>query len=246
MFNRRFEDAVRHRLINIQAAEARAAKQGAPAVQAPAYGQDDVAAFVDLQNLHYFLKENCRLPATQVHVPNLLRDWSRAHDLPLRELHIFTGIHDRRREPQRHDAMANRVRWLERMGCIVVTLPLSYYTQKGTNEVRAQEKGIDVRIGSEILRAVNGGLRRALVITQDKDISQAVKVASEMALERGSEFKAFSMTLVGTDWEHNGKCGMYGVAFTEKLPIDIDFIQGYVREERPRSEVPASGVAAEA
>ena len=237
MFNRKFNDAVRHRVINIQSAEARAAKLNAPSSIALAYAPEDVIAFVDLQNLHYFLKENCRVSATQVHIPNLIKDFSRAHDLPLKELRIFTGIHDRRREPQRHDAMALRVKWLERCGAIVTTLPLSYYLQKGTGETRAQEKGIDVRIGSEILRAVNSGLRRAVVVTQDKDISQAIKVAAEMASERGFEFKAYSMTLEGAEWEHSGKCGMYGVAFTEKLPIDVDFVQGYVRAdtERPRT-----------
>lgn len=234
MFNRRFIDAVRHRLINIQAEEARAARlaHGATPSAACRYQPSDVAAFVDLQNLHYFLKENCRVAATQVHIPNLLRDFAAGAGLPLRELRIYTGIHDPKREPQRHDAMANRVRWLERCGAMVTALPLSYYTQKGTGEVRAQEKGIDVLIGSEILRAVNGGLRRALVVTQDKDLSQAIKVAAEMAAERGSEFKAYSMSLRGAEWEHNGKCGMHGVAFTDKLPVDVEFVQRYVRAER--------------
>ena len=243
MFNRKFNDAVRHRVINIQAAEARAAKLNAPAANVPTYGPTDVIAFVDLQNLHYFLKENCRVSATQVHIPNLISDFSRAHDLPLKELRIFTGIHDRKREPQRHDAMALRVKWLQRCGAIVTTLPLSYYLQKGTGETRAQEKGIDVRIGSEILRAVNSGLRRAVVITQDKDISQAIKVAAEMAMERGFEFKAYSMTLEDAEWEHSGKCGMYGVAFTEKLPIDVDFVMGYVRAERPRDDAAMASAA---
>jgi len=239
MINRHFNDAVRHRLINIQAAESRTARNTKAQVpQSDFYHPDDVIAFVDLQNLHYFLKENCRVSATQVHIPNLLRDFSRANGMPLRDLCIFTGIHDIRREPHRHEAMANRIRWLEHCGAKVTTLPLSYYVQRD-GETKAQEKGIDVRIGSEVIRAVNNGLHRALVITQDKDISQAIKVAAEMAVERGFDFKAYSLVLEHTEWEHNGKCGIYGVAFTEKLPITVDFVRNYVRDDRSHPELPS-------
>jgi len=231
MQNRRFNDAVRHHLINIQAKEAMATK-GSPnshSNDANIYQPDDVAAFVDLQNLHFFLKESCRVAATQIHIPNLLRDFAAIHNMQLRDLVIVTGIHGYQQDAHRHEAMRSRVRWLEHCGAKVTTLPLTYRRNRETGETYAVEKGIDVRIGSEILRAVHGGLRRALVITQDKDISQAIKVASEMAEDRGSSFHAYSMELHGMDWENNGKCGTHGIAFTEKLPIDVAFVRRYER-----------------
>lgn len=229
VFNRRFLDAVRQRLINLQAA----GPAGASADNRPrTFAHDDVVAFVDLQNLHYFLKENARVPATQVHIPDLLREFAASHGLRIRDINVFTGIHDARREPQRHEAMANRVRWLERNGVRVTTLPLSYYTCKTTGQVRAQEKGVDVLIGAELLRAVTAGLRRAIVVTQDKDLAQAIRVAREMAEEVGDSFEAYSMELHGTEWEPNGKCGMHGVAHTQRLPIDVKFIERFVREDR--------------
>jgi hypothetical protein len=162
----------------------------------------------------------------------LLHAFAAEHGMTLKEMRIFTGIHDRRREPAKHDGMAARVRWMERNGALVTTLPLSYYQIPDTDQFRVEEKGIDVRIGSEIQRAVAYGLRRALVVTQDKDISQAVKVAGEMAADAGSDFTAFSMTLEGTRWEHNRKCGMHGIMFTDKLPITVDFCSRFVRAER--------------
>jgi uncharacterized LabA/DUF88 family protein len=243
MFNRRFMDLVRTQLIRVlaqQAREAKAAGQAPLEPVAPAlrYKPSDVIAFVDLQNLHYFLKENCRVPATQVHIPDLLRAFGALHGMPLTELHIFTGIHDPRREPQRHESMSKRLRWLSRCGAKVTALPLSYYTDRETQVVRAQEKGVDVRIASEILRAVNDGLRQAIVISQDKDIAQAVLVAGEMAAERGRSFKAFTPELAGAEWEHNGKCGMHGLQGTTRLPMSVELARRFVRPERPRGSDP--------
>lgn len=222
MFNRRFHDAVQHSLINIQASENRAL----PA----SYGPQDAVAFVDMQNFHYFLKDGCRVSATQVHLVNLLRDFGKLHGMPLTEMHFVTGIHSQAQEPQRYDAMMKRIRWLEKQGAHVILIPLVYRKERGTNTLIAHEKGIDVRLGSEIIRAVNQGLQKILVVTQDRDISQAVKVANEIARERGNELKAYSMVLTGAAWEPNGKSGVNGIDFTQKLPIDASFVKKYERE----------------
>ncbi len=250
MFNRRFMDLVRTQLIRVlaqQAREARAGGQAAvpsplmePVAHALRYTPSDVIAFVDLQNLHYFLKENCRVAATQVHIPDLLRAFGAQHGMPLTDIHVFTGIHDPRREPHRHESMSKRLRWLNRCGAKVTVLPLSYYTDRETQVVRAQEKGVDVRIASEILRAVNDGLRQAIVISQDKDIAQAILVAGEMAAERGRSFQAFTPELAGADWEFNGKCGMHGLQGTTRLPMSVELVRRFVRPDRQRGADPVS------
>lgn len=238
MFNHRFTDLVRSQLIRVLAQRAREAKapaglgRSAPTLR---YAENEVAAFVDLQNFHYFLKENCRVPATQVHMPNLLRAFAAEHGMALKELHFFTGIHDQRRQPHLHDALAKRLRWLEKCGAKVTALPLSYYTHPETREVRAQEKGVDVRMASEILRAVNDGLCHAIVVSQDKDIVQSIIVAGEMAQERGRKFFPYTPELADADWEHNGKCGLHGLSGTTKLSMSVHLVRRYVRDERPRA-----------
>lgn len=247
MFNRRFMDAVRVRLINILDEEnklAGARPQGAAAAPGYRYHPDDVVAFVDMQNLHYFLKENCRVAPHHVHLPNLIREFGRMHGLPVRDMRGFTGIHDPVREPKHHETMAKKIRWLNRCGMSVVTLPLLYIQDKVTGGVRFQEKGVDVRLASELLRAVNDGLHRAIVFTQDKDISQAVHVASEMALERGFRFEAYSPVLEGATWEHNGRCGVWGVTYTTKLPFHVDLARKHLRTVFPdRAGVDAPAIA---
>ncbi|MFK4705854.1 uncharacterized LabA/DUF88 family protein [Roseateles asaccharophilus] len=238
MFNRLFMEQVRQQLIRVLAEQARAAK-GALLQQKPAagpvekYSDTDAAAFVDLQNLHNFLKHNCRVEATQVHILNMLKEFASANRMPLVDIFVCSGIHDRAREPQRWDAMNKRRRWLEREGARVTLLPLSYYTD--ATGVRSQEKGVDVRIASEILRAVNQGLQRAFIVSQDKDIAQAVEVAQEMARERGRTFQAYTMALEDTQWAHNGKCGMNGLRGTVRLPISVEMIARHVRPPRAES-----------
>lgn len=226
MQNRAFLAAVRHRLINVLGGVALSAQREA----AQRYLPEDIVAFIDMQNLHHFLKENCRVPATQVHIPNLVREWAEQHGMRLTEVMLFTGIHDPQREPQRHDAMARRIRWMQNNGVRVFSLPLIYQTDRASGKVRAVEKGVDVRIASEILRATVRGLRTVLLVSQDRDISESIRVAREIAAERGYDINAFSPSLAGATWEHNGKCGMNGVPLTKRLPLHVDLARRHVRD----------------
>lgn len=239
MPNPQFLAAVRHRLINVLSGAALRAQREAAAQYSPG----DVVAFVDIQNLHHFLKENCRVPATQVHIPNLVREFASSHGLELTCIIGVTGIHDPAKEPQKHEAMARRIRWMQRNGMQVYSLPLIYQTDRSTGAVRAMEKGVDVRLGSEIIRATVRGLRNILVISQDRDLSESIRVAREIAHERdGQLVEAYSPVLTGADWPHNGKCGMSGVPLTRKLPMSVDLVRRHVRETHD-AQAPDSQVA---
>ena len=204
MQNRRFHDAVSHRLINIQVQQSMSqnAVITTPSVDEK-YKPSDVIAIVDYQNFHYFLKENCRVPANQVHLPNLLREFAILNCMPLTELHVVTGIHDPRKEHDRFQSMIKKLNWLEKNDVKVKTLPLYYQTDPETGSVTVREKGVDVYIGSAIFKAV--------------------------ANERHKPFTAYSLALTGMKWAKNGKCGVHGIAETEKLLIDVDFVKKYVR-----------------
>jgi uncharacterized LabA/DUF88 family protein len=230
----RFMQAVMHRVMNIQAEEK---AQRAPASPSEDQGRrsfapNDAVAYVDLQNLHHFLKENCRVPPTQVNIPELLRELATSNGLDLKEIQIFTGIHDIAQERHMHEAMAKRIRWLERNGCKVTALTLSYQFDSATGRMRGLEKGVDVRLGSELIRDVTDGLQKAMMITQDKDLSQAVKVAADIASQRGRPFEGYSPVLEGASWPHNEKCGMHGIAFTSKISFPVSLAQRHVRPPR--------------
>lgn len=240
MHNPRFMQAVMHRVMNIQAASKAAHEEGARMqVDEPrrrSFAPDDVVAYVDLQNLHHFLKENCRVPPTQVNIPELLKELASSNGLKLKEIQVFTGIHDIAHERHMHEAMAKRLRWLERSGCKVTALTLSYQFDPNTGRTRGLEKGVDVRLGSELIRDVTDGLQGAMMITQDKDLSQAVKVAADIASERGRSFQGYSPVLEGASWTHNEKCGMHGIAFTSKLRFPVSLAERHVRPPREGGE----------
>lgn len=228
MYLKQLSEVIRHRLINVLSESARASEADEDA-RGHRYSADDCVAFVDLQNLHHFLKENCRVQPTDVHIVNLIREFGAANGLGITEILAFTGIHDPAKEPEKHEAMVRRIRWLQSQGVRVCSLPLYYRTDPDNGKVRAVEKGVDVRIASEMLRAVSRGLRNVLIVSQDSDLSEAVRVGREIAEERGHQLQAYSPALVGTQWPHNGRCGMNGVPLTKKIPMSLDLVRRHVR-----------------
>lgn len=236
MLNRRFTDLVRLELIQLLARKAFSNAE-APALEAKAparYREDDVVAFIDLQNLHYFLKDACQVHANQVHLPNLFREFAAQNGLKLRQIHVFTGIHSPEKEPEKHEAMRKRLEWLRRCGCAVTALPLSYMWDAERQGHKAVEKGIDVRMSSEVLRAVTNGLRKALLLTQDRDINEGIAVAREMALERGAPLDVMSVRL--TDAEHfEEHCAVYGLDCTIRLNLSLKLIRKHTRPFTPRA-----------
>lgn len=196
---------------------------------------DDVVAFIDFQNLHYFLKENCKVSASHVHVPNLVTEFGAMHSLPIKEMVIVTGIHDAQREPVRYDAMARRAKWLSHNGARVITIPLIYRHSEEQGWIAA-EKGVDVRIACELVKYVFHGLRRAVVMSQDIDLGQSILVAKDVAKEMGRSFHAFTPRLEGAEWAHNGRSGRRGLMGSTTLPFPVQLARKHVRAEAPRDE----------
>lgn len=225
MFNPNFIAHVRHTLINVFARNARLGANSNDKTT------EDVTVFVDLQNFHYFLKENCRVHPTRVHVPGLIRAYVEQHGMRLKELRIYTGVHDPRRDEKKATKMKRRVRWFESEGAVVRTLPLVYYHDPITKELRFQEKGVDVLLASELLQAVMKGARRVMVVSQDHDLAQGIRIAADVAKEQGYKLKAYSPIPVGMNWEHNGRCGIHGIDYTTRLNMDISLVRQFERDE---------------
>lgn len=233
-----FEDMVRQIAIGELAQQARDNSTGA--VMPQAFGPEDAAAFVDLQNFHYFLKYGCGVNATQVDLPNLIREFAASHGLNLVAMHFFTGIHDPERDPVKYGAMVKRIHWLRKNGAVVTALPVLYHGRGDT--ARVEEKGVDVRIASELLRSITKGLRRAVVISQDKDIAQAVLVGKEIAQDLKSELLAYSPRLTGAPEEQRVRTGVAGLEETTPLDMPVAMIRRHTRaavNEQPSDALPS-------
>ncbi|MCZ8256951.1 MAG: hypothetical protein O9327_14960 [Polaromonas sp.] len=230
MSMQRFTNAVRAHLVAHFASSRTSGHDPASPPPLHSYGPEDIVAFVDFQNLHYFLKESCRVPASQVHMPNLLHEFGEMHSLPITQMIFVTGIHDPRREPIRYQAMAKRVRWLRFCGARVITIPLVYMNKPESGLV-AVEKGVDVRLACELMKAVFGGLRRGIVVSQDIDLGQSILTAKDVAQQMGRSFTAFSPRLDGATWDRSARSGLHGLHGSTTLPFPVELARKHCRPE---------------
>jgi len=147
-------------------------------------GRIRVHTFIDVQNLYVAVKE-----AFKYQLPNfdpVKLSQSVTSIMPNRELamvHLYTGIHSREENPFWHDFWRNKLHSLEDDPLVTVfTKQLKYRDIKVRNEEgkeftakRAEEKGIDLRIGLDLVRlAVNGAYDVAIIFSQDSDLEEAV------------------------------------------------------------------------
>ncbi len=143
-----------------------------------------VHTFIDAQNLYVAVKEGFRyqMPSFDpVRLSQAVTDM-----LPNRKLekvHLYTGIHEREENAFWHDYWRNKLRALENNPMATVfTKPLRYRdisvrdeSGREFNVRRAEEKGIDLRIGLDLVRlAVNGAYDVAIIFSQDSDLEEAV------------------------------------------------------------------------
>ena len=143
-----------------------------------------VHTFIDAQNLYVAVKESFKYQLPNFDPVKLSE--AVTNMMPNRELakvHLYTGIHAREENQFWHDYWRNKLRALENDPLVnVFTKTLLYHDIKVKDESgrefsvrRAEEKGIDLRIGLDLVRlAVNGTYDVAIIFSQDSDLEEAV------------------------------------------------------------------------
>jgi hypothetical protein len=227
MLSNRFTTAVVRALVNVQANILRTQDQ--PPALSRKYSPDDTVAFVDLQSLHFLLRDNFDIKSNHVHIPNLVKEIGKKNSLNLKSMFIFTGIHDPKKSPDRYDSMQKRLLWMERSGAQVFTIPLSYYVDHNSHTTRTRGKGIDVLICSELLRATSLGLRKILLISQDPELAIAIRVATQMADANHEKLEAFSIAIQGDDGWISKAVNAGGINETTKVPLHKSLVTIFAR-----------------
>lgn len=208
---------------------AAAAATGQPAKN-PEFTPTDTVAFVDYENFFHVLKRGFGVAPQSVHMPNLLKELARANGLSLKGQHYFCGLHDRRRDSARHEARRKRIAWLEKHGAEVTALPLTYYSEGGESNL-AREKGVDVALASEMLRCVAGGLQRAILITNDRDIGASIATAERLAADNGRELSLFTVACQVSGPGMQG-VGLDGLMGTQRLALNHSLVSKHLDERR--------------
>ncbi len=113
---------------------------------------------------------------------------------------FYTGIPSRRRNPMWYAYWEYRSLAMRHSGITVVTRPLRYQVENillpdGTTReiVTAQEKGIDLRIGLDVVKMARlGELDVAIIFSQDQDLAEVAEEIREIALSQGRWLKIVS------------------------------------------------------
>ena len=176
-------------------------------------------AFLDGQNLYRHAKD-----AFGHHHPNydpvslfdaicLDKGWEN------RGVRFYTGTPDARRDPRWHGYWTNRLLAMRRAGILVESRPIRYRKTEismpdGSVETGyvGQEKGIDLRLGLDVVRLARANqLDVAVIFSQDQDLAEAVEDLKEIARTDRRWIKAVSAFpsgpratsargINGTDW----------------------------------------------
>ena len=154
-------------------------------------------SFIDGQNLYRHAKD-----AFGHHHPNY--DPRRLADAVCADrgwvnhgVRFYTGVPSADRTPMWHGYWTRRLTAMRRSGIAVTSRPLRYRVERvrlsdgSVHELPvAREKGIDLRLGLDIVRmARNGGLDVAVVFSQDQDLAEVALEVRDISRSAGRWLK---------------------------------------------------------
>jgi len=221
--------------------------------------------FIDLQNFNSFLSSCCGVNPFRLHIVNFMKEWLHFNGMSVGQIRIYTGVPDERIEPARAEAVHKRLSWLHGTGARIFTHKMAYSRSRENGEQRGREKGVDVRLASELVEAVAvRGVRRVVVVTQDRDLVQGLDVARNICMMRGEYLHAFSpelrdlSRLPQNDDRAGPRCAHWGIPLTGKLEVPLDLVDRYtdnlennvrhepvrVSETAPDEPAPTAAIAA--
>ena len=154
-------------------------------------------AFVDGQNLFHAAKEAFGFTYPNYDRLKLAKEICSRQSWQLEETRFYTGIPDPGDDPFWHSFWAAKLGVMGSRGVVTFSRPLRYRNQTialpngtSTTTLVGQEKGIDVRIALDIVRAVRQ--KRCdvvLVFSQDQDLSEVAEEIRTIAQEQGRWIK---------------------------------------------------------
>ena len=117
-----------------------------------------------------------------------------------RGVRFYTGTPDRQHSEMWHGYWGNRLRAMRRQGIAVESRPIRYRKHDieladGSIETKyiPQEKGIDLRLGLDVVRlARTSRLDVAVIFSQDQDLAEVVREVKDIARDAGRWIKVVS------------------------------------------------------
>lgn len=152
---------------------------------------------------------------------------------------FYTGVPDADRSPMWHAYWTRRLTVMRRAGIVVTSRRLRYRVEQirlpdGTAyDVPVQrEKGIDLRLGLDVVRmARNGDLDVAVIFSQDQDLAEVAREVRDVSRTRDLWLKVVSAFPHGPNASSNR-----GIDRTDWFRMDREFYSSCLdpRDYRPR------------
>lgn len=182
-----------------------------------------VVAFIDGQNLFMAAKEAFGYTYPNYDVQKLARAICDQQGWILAETRFYTGVPPKENDPFRHAFWAGKLRHMGRTMIVVFTRPLRYSLVEvrlpdgSVKQVsKAREKGIDIRIALDMVRAARE--RRGdilLVFSQDQDLTEAVEEVKIISASSKANIRVASAYPSGP-----APCNDRGIDKTDWIRID--------------------------
>ena len=148
---------------------------------------------------------------------------SRTPGRTLSQIRFYTGVPSRATNRHWHDFWANKLRFLRNGGV---------YVYRGKVNSGGQEKGVDVSLALDLLKATyEQQFEVAIIVSQDSDFGPAVRLAKEIAQSQGRRLTFESAFPAGP-----GSASTRGVPGTTWVEIDKTTYDSCLdpRDYRPR------------
>ena len=176
-------------------------------------------SFIDGQNLFRHAKDAFGHYHPNYDPQKLSDAVCHAHSWINRGVRFYTGVPSAERQPMWHGYWNRRLTAMRRAGIVVTSRPLRYRVERvlledgSSHEIPVQrEKGIDLRLGLDVVRmARHGELDVAVIFSQDQDLAEVAREVRDIARSEGRWLKVVSAFphgpnatstrgIDGTDW----------------------------------------------
>ena len=180
-------------------------------------------AFFDGQNLFAAARDAFGFTTASYGVPRLAQAIALQRGWDLTETRFSTGMPDRQESPRLHRHWTLRLRHMRAEGVLVTARPLRRRRRRprlddgeAVEFTVLEEKGIDVRIALDVVRAVlAGSCDVVLLFSQDQDFAELADEVRAIAREQQRWIRIASAYPVGP-----GTRNARGVERTDWIPID--------------------------
>lgn len=193
-------------------------------------GPKRAAVFVDGQNLFYSVKHVFGYSYPNYDVMALAKSLAQKNRWQLGRVRFYTGVPGAAESPKWHEFWARKLAQMGRTGVDIFTRQLRYRPQRitradgGTHVIKvADEKGIDVRIAIDIIRATNNKeFDVAIILSQDQDLSEVVDEMKRIARDQGRDIKIICAYPIAAGDENNRRRGINGTEWLGFRKQDYD------------------------